>query len=447
VVNHYQLLVEVSSISPILIGPVSLLHRFIIVSFLFFAWSCRPVASAEVNCSIAASALKKASKIRGLSPIEEVPCKLQNRKEVAAFVSKTIKEKIPQEKLLGEEIVYKMLGLIPYDYDYRKGIVELYTGNLGGYYDPDNDFYAMASWMPEKLQPAIAVHELVHALQDQHFVIDKLLDPKQYSSDQLNARSALAEGDATAVTLDWVASLQNQPALAEREDLSQEFVSGLVGADRGLGDGRTPDTLKKILVFPYIHGLKFVHAILRREGYQGVNKAFKRLPESSEQILHPEIYLSGKRGSRDINFQIPEEFKSRFSDEPYFVDRLGEFFISVLLSEMISADKAVLAAKGWGGDKVAYYQSLKSERKKSPGFNNSGLLIWESSWDTEADSNEFFHALGQGYSKRFNVPFNRRPGKYNFTDKKIGRTILTRRGSRVQLLMESLWPGSTVAPL
>ena len=71
--------------------------------------------------------------------------------------------------------------------------------------------------MPAAFQTTIAVHELTHALQDQYFDLQKFVDAKTENSDLLLAHSALVEGDATAVMIDYdrIAFLGLKPLATE----------------------------------------------------------------------------------------------------------------------------------------------------------------------------------------------------------------------------------------
>ena len=114
-----------------------------------------------------------------------------------------MEEDVAPNRLYSEGVVYQRLALVPKDFKYESGIIDLYTSQIGGYYDPKKDHFVMAKWIPASLQFPVAVHELVHALQDQHFKLDTFLDPKTMTSDALMARAALVEGDATAVMIDY----------------------------------------------------------------------------------------------------------------------------------------------------------------------------------------------------------------------------------------------------
>ena len=147
--------------------------------------------------------MSTASRLRGLKVKREVPCRLQDKAQVERYLRSAIEEKVPKQKLELEGEMYRLIGAIPKDYDYLNGLVAVYTSQLGGYYEPGEEYYAMAAWMPGVLQMPIAVHELTHALQDQHYALEKFIDQKSESSDQLMAKSALVEGDATAVMIDY----------------------------------------------------------------------------------------------------------------------------------------------------------------------------------------------------------------------------------------------------
>ena len=89
-------------------------------------------ALAEVSCSIADSALKKVSEVRGLDPLSKVKCELQTKDQVRAYLNSVLQNKVPPERIEGEEIVYKLLGLIPLNYNYKRGDDDLVTHANGG---------------------------------------------------------------------------------------------------------------------------------------------------------------------------------------------------------------------------------------------------------------------------------------------------------------------------
>ncbi len=375
----------------------------------------------KADCSIAVTALEAVSSIRKLRVLNKVPCRLQSRDEVELYLRDTIKRKISDQRIEMEGRVYKILGLIPTDFDYLNGIVALYTDQLGGYYDPDLNYYAMADWMPVAMQMSIAVHELTHALQDQHFDLGKLIDNNRETSDTLMARSALAEGDATAVMLDYERESVGQPSIADEGSVAGFMVENIAGAMSSNSSQQVPTALRHLLIFPYVGGLRFAHTLLMNGGYRRINEAFRAPPVSTEQILHPEKYLNGEASFREL--PVPT-FAAGV--QPVYTDRLGEFVISALLGSYIPPIRASGAAMGWNGDTLALFPSSTAK---------FGALIWNSEWESEEDAKEFFAALRDAYLARFGGAAEQRDDFVAFEVKDLGRmTVAVQKlGVKVEL--------------
>lgn len=379
------------------------------------------VEKPKADCSIATTAMEAVSGIRRLRVLTQVPCRLQSRDEVEIYLRDTIKRKISDQRIEMEGRVYKLLGLIPPDYDYLNGIVALYTDQLGGYYDPDLNYYAMADWMPPVMQMSIAVHELTHALQDQHFDLGKLIDNNRETSDTLMARSALAEGDATAVMLDFERERVGQPPLEVEGSIAGFMMENIVGAMGSSSVQKVPPALRHLLIFPYVGGLRFAHTLLQDGGYRRIDKAFRAPPVSTEQILHPEKYLAGDQSFKELSIGTLKGL-----GEPVYTDRLGEFVISALLGSYIAPFRASQAAAGWDGDRLALYASPTAK---------FGALSWVSEWESEADAREFFEALRDAYLSRFGGAIERSDDALSFDMKQLGRMSITRKklGVRVEV--------------
>ena len=181
------------------------------------------------------------------------------------------------------------IGFIPLDFNYQQGLIDLYLSQLGGYYDPEKRHFVMAAWMPVMLQTTIAVHELTHALQDQYFNLATFTDQNKYTSDQLMARSALVEGDATLVMLDYQRRLMGQAGLESDKSVSGVMLQNIIGASMMAPMANVPSSLQNLLIFPYTSGLRFAHEFLKDGGYKRLDKIFRSPPRSTEEILHPEL--------------------------------------------------------------------------------------------------------------------------------------------------------------
>ncbi len=342
-------------------------------------------------CNIAADALNQASSIRGLKRLQPVPCSVSSREEIKGHLLSTIKEELPPKKLEMEGLVYSALGLVPEDYDYKERVVDLYLSQIGGYYDPKKKSFVMADWSPAVMQNTVAVHELTHALQDQHFNLDRLIDVKSSNGDQLLARSSLIEGDATAVMLDYNFRLAGQPGLRSREDVNSLMLQSVLGASLTSSLQDAPRSLVALMIFPYTSGLRFVHALLLRGGYQSVDGAYRRLPRSTEEILHPEKYFRDKPDFILLSDEdVLKELKQRDGAKVLYADAMGEFAISALLYQG-GAENSAEAAAGWGGDRVVVLGGTGAEGR---------TVVWKTHWDTEADAKEFEEAYRKSVASK-----------------------------------------------
>ena len=144
-----------------------------------------------------------------------------------------------------------------------------------------------------------------------------------------------------------------------------------------------PAILRETLLFPYQQGLVFVNGIWARGGWEAVDRTFGRLPDSTEQVLHPAKYEAGEKPV-DVTLDadaLAKAMGAGWSGTPE--DTLGEFQLSVWLRENgVKALPAGDAAEGWGGDRLAYLR----------GPNGSYALVLHTAWDTQADADEFLAA-------------------------------------------------------
>ncbi len=301
-------------------------------------------------CNIATQAISDASKIRGLNQKQKVPCYVQDKKEIKKYILKTVDEEIPPEKLRNEGVVYKKIGILPKDFDYENGLINAYTSQIGGYYDPKKNHYVMAKWIPQFMQTPVAVHELTHALQDQHYNLAEFTKMKDHTSDELLARSALIEGDATAVMMDYTNKLISAPNLAKQKDVNSIIMQNVLGASMTASANGVPQSLISIMIFPYTSGLRFAHELLKKGSYQLIDETFKKPPKTTAEILHPEKLYNeyGKLNDIDILTLIGKK-----NSKVEYSDVLGEFLISLMLETLNPGDsKNSIAAEGWKADRI-----------------------------------------------------------------------------------------------
>ena len=360
----------------------------VIILILLFPFQTR---ADQALCSIANSALKDAEQIRGLKRKKEIPCKVQNIDEVKKFLLKTITEKTPTQKMEMEEFVFKTLGMLPEDFDYKKGLIDFYASQAGGYYNPEKKEFVMAAWMPGMLQTTVAVHELTHALQDQYYDLEAFTDLEKFTTDELLARSALIEGDATAVMTDYTRRLLGQKGIANDKNVDGVMLQNAIGFSVMAGNVSVPRGLQMLLFFPYTSGLRFVHQVLNRSGYKGLDSVFNRVPLSTREILHPEDYFQRKEWRGDFSMDLLLEKRGKKKEALLYRDVLGEFFISVLLQSLgENGAKAAQSAAGWKSDHLLVFSEATGKKE----------VFWVIEWDTVPDLKEFYASYSAGLKRR-----------------------------------------------
>src|SRR6266478_7674593 len=228
--------------------------------------------------------LKETSDLRQLSIVRAVQSSSQSRTEIERAVLKNLDEDITPADMHAAEVTLKKLGLVPQDFQYRALMTRLLSEQVAGYYEPKTRQFHLADWIDVDGQKPIMAHELTHALQDQHFDLRRFERWPKGDSDAELAAHALIEGDATLVMALYVA---NNPlrALAFLKSLG---ATGLPSEELD----KAPRALRETLLFPYQDGEKWVSVLYKRGGWNEVSQAFTTLPQSTEQILHPEKYFA-----------------------------------------------------------------------------------------------------------------------------------------------------------
>ncbi len=367
----------------------------LLIGYQFFVEPLESFGQGSDYCEIAERAFKIASRLRGLSMESKVPCLVRDKAQVKEYLLSTIATKLPPRKMELEGYVFGLIGMIPEGFDYEKKLVDLYVNQIGGYYDPEKNHFIMAAWMPAILQMSIAVHELTHGLQDQHFNLEKFMDPKIENSDLLSARSALVEGDANYIMLDYSRELVGQTPLKSENNVDSFMMQNIVGLKLMASSLGVPESLQMSLIFPYTSGLRFAHSLMKSGDLKALDQAYAHPPRSTKEILHPQEYLKGTAKLVEISVTDLETEMLPVPKDRQLVyqDTIGEFGISALLGMYVKdRTESTRAANGWMGDRVALFE------------NNGGVgkyLRWKTSWESVRDAEEFYNTYRTSLKSRF----------------------------------------------
>jgi hypothetical protein len=372
----------------------------LILSLVFFATSMSlafqgPAAinnpdTAALNA--ADEILKTVSRLRQLEIKHAVKRDFKTKDQIEQSVIRDLDENTSPEEFEATRKTLIKLGLVKNDFRLRDYIVQLLREQVAGYYEPKTKEFYLAAWLPLSDQKRVIAHELMHALQDQHFDLRRFERWPKGDSDAELAAHALVEGEATLVMIQY--ELEQS---GFRLDLNISLTNLMLEND-GAEDkqypimANAPKVLRENLQFPYIYGAGFAQAVLRKGSWPLVNEAYARLPVSTEQILHPEKFLNPDNPTEvklaDALAVLGKGWRQADSDIN------GEFGYRVLLSEFISKSAAQAAGAGWDGDRYALYENPRT---------GDVLLVQYTTWDTPGDAQEFLKAYAQRTERRYNI--------------------------------------------
>jgi hypothetical protein len=344
----------------------------------------QPVAcrSAEIELDAAGlatmidSLLPPIAEASGLEVLRPIDHALQPPAEARAFIEGQLDERLGE--LWAMERAYQELGLLPDTLDLRALLLDLYTEQVVGYYDPRTSRLYVVEGIPARTAAPVVAHELVHALQDQHHDLDALVAPERGNDRQMAAQAA-AEGQATLVMIALQAAEATGrpiepgalPDLAPmlRPSLEAEYADFPVFA-------RAPPIVRETLLFPYLHGAAFVQALYRyRPMGTGPPVPFgSLLPTSTQQVLQPlERFILERAEPREIRLG-----EAGGGWRVAYQNTLGQFEVGILLRQYLG-EAAAEVANGWAGDRYALLEG--------PGGQTA--LVWYSAWEDAASADRF----------------------------------------------------------
>uniref|UniRef100_E6QKE7 Uncharacterized protein n=1 Tax=mine drainage metagenome TaxID=410659 RepID=E6QKE7_9ZZZZ len=258
------------------------------------------------------------------------------------------------------------------------------------------------------------VHELTHALQDQHVDLDKWSDQtppdvsqnvsednEHLAEDEMDtARTAVLEGQAMAVFVDYTLkpsgrSLIKDPELVERleEQMNSTADSPVLA--------RAPLLLSESLLFPYKEGLSFEQDVWMDKGRQAAFAgALDRPPSSSWEVMNPRMYEQNKQAPIPLMPDIHALVDARY--RPYDIGQIGQLDLRILAELYGGPAAARQLTPAWDGG-VYWAGQLKSEHTAAEQAGTGSIaLLYLSAWKNRASARVFAamyaNELGEKYS-------------------------------------------------
>lgn len=283
---------------------------------------------------------RRVARIRELD-FDQVPKpQISDTDRLRAVAERELSRQNVQRRLVAADIELKLLGLLEPEQSLGDVASDV-TAAAAAYYDPrEGELFLVGDAVPAgaALTEFVLAHELTHALEDQAYGLPR---SNGVSDDGTLAETALVEGTATALMMRY-SQLHLNPF---------ELAAEAGSLDAG-SSGELPRFAEAEVTFTYLAGQRFVDELLRVGGdWKLVDFAYqRRLPATTEQILHPEKYLADEGPLEVAGLPTPGPgWKELDSGD------LGEFATREILREDAEAVGADAAAAGWGGDRYRLY--------------------------------------------------------------------------------------------
>ena len=184
--------------------------------------------------------------------------------------------------------------------------------SIQGYYSTKEKTLFVYDDIAGNYERGVLVHEMVHALQDQHFKLDKLHD-RLLDDDAALAKAALIEGDATFTMIELLK--KDQPRIAMMLDTPLEKAKDVQRA------------------FVYAQGARYVKAPEGAWRLEGGQRRYRFPPDATASILHPE-------GASTIDLG-PGKVRGELA------------ILQMFAANADTAPLAAAAAAGWKGDRTS----------------------------------------------------------------------------------------------
>jgi hypothetical protein len=324
---------------------------------------------------------QQTSTLRGLPFKQPVTYKMIERAEIRHVLIEKVKEQYTEREMHDYGRALAAFGLIPEGTDLLNVIVSLYGEQVAAFYVPEERaLYTFRDLVfSSNLDKMLLSHELTHALQDQHFDLQKFPLKVKTDDDLALATSALVEGDATVLMTRWYV-----------ENVDPSKMLGDLGALFGQNTTKlreAPPYLRELLLFPYQQGQQFAMILFVSGGTAAIDAAFRNPPTCTKDILHPEKFLQRRAAPERMDLPRMESKDWRLIGN----NVLGEFGMRFVLQQGIGAFDAQMLAQGWNGDRYQVYER---------GTNGPTALVWATAWEGEPQAAEFGDAYKKAAEKR-----------------------------------------------
>jgi hypothetical protein len=329
------------------------------------AGASKPVTGGATPPAIA-QVEQEVQSVRGLTYEHPVAVQPITPAQMDTKVSASFDASYPAGFYARRTLAWRALGVIPPHADIRKALLKFQTGEVVGFYNPDNGelVYIGDASLTDLAERFTLAHELTHAIDDQHFDLARL-DALGTHCEAERSQAALGAVEGSA---QYFAS-----------QVITQFPGGTISSATPPSLGGVPPFIVGMQLWPYTAGQTFITTLRQRGGLAAVNGALQHLPVSTAQVMHPERYPS----VRPVPLNVPQ-LAHRLGPGYRDVDVMdvGEEFLDQMLQLRLASSAAAGATDGWSG---GIYRAW------SDGTHTAVVLA--TAWDSAGDARAFGQAI------------------------------------------------------
>jgi hypothetical protein len=302
---------------------------------------------------------------RGLDFKTPVPLALKTREQALGMMRAEITRDHTDDEMRIGSLTGAMTGVYPAGMDLKAEALKLLGSQVAGFYDPhakqmvlveggvDVSFWNSAAGFVsqrDRVGEMLLAHELTHALQDQHFHIEEMIDKVKDNDDRDLALKAVAEGDATLAGYGYVVGNLSEASLDAIIERMNELPRTIAAQSGG-----APLGLTEPMSFQYADGVQFVADAYRRGGWAAVNAIYSDPPQATLQIMNPELYFDRRAQLVEINLTgyqnvLPDWTKA--DDDTY-----GALLLKIIIQRNLGMTAPEIAlVEHWSGDRMIVLQ-------------------------------------------------------------------------------------------
>ena len=292
---------------------------------------------------------QEVAKLRKLEFDHPVPVEFLPSKEFDKKVTVDSKKLSKAEKKASEQSTARLaaIGLVPHASDLVAQENQLQSSSVLALYVPTKKkVFVRGTDLDTPAKRVTVAHELTHALQDQHFDLQKL-GKQADKTHSVDTYKALVEGDAVRVQ-DLYAKTMSQ---ADQDQYQTENSNASQKADAESTANDVAPALQAFLEAPYVFGPPMLQTVQAAKGESAIDDLFRNLPTNDLAYVLPTSLLD----KTSIAKVAPPSVKGKGEKQFGKADTFGSYALYLMLSQQLDPTDALKIADGWGGDALVDY--------------------------------------------------------------------------------------------